>query len=304
VRRFITLLLMSVPTAMLAACGGSRHAPMVENPYAESAQSFAMVGVDAMQRERWDAAERSFERELVAAQMADDTPAVVLAHYNLGMVRLSAGQREAGQQELQRTLVLAQRHGLDVMAVRARLALALDQAMAGTVPAAPAIADIRASWPADVQLSAGRLALYRHDLDGARQAYTRALHQAGTGRDGIILQAKAHMGLAMSARATKDEAASRSELQQTLQLCRKAGAPRVAADALMMLASGEGAMADRQDALERALAIYRDLQDKSAQHRALAALVAMTTGDERSRWQKQLDALDANEANPASQGAP
>jgi tetratricopeptide (TPR) repeat protein len=304
VRRFITLLLMSVPAAMLAACGGSRHAPVVENPYAESAQSFAMVGVDAMQRERWDAAERSFERELVAAQMADEMPAVVLAHYNLGMVWLAAGQHEQGRQELQRTLILAQRHGLDVMAARALLALALDQARAGTVPTEPAIAGIRASWPADVQLSAGRLALYRHDLDGARQAYTRALHQAGSDRGGIILQARAHLGLAMAAQAAKDEATSRSELQQTLQLCRKAGAPRVAADALMMLASGEGAVADRHDALERALAIYQNLQDKGAQHRALTALVALTTGDERARWQKQLDALGANEAVPASKDAP
>ena len=285
---------------LLTACGGgSRHAPVVENPYAESARSFAMVGVSAMQRERWDAAERGFERELVAAQMADDTPAVVLAHYNLGMARLAAGKREVGRQELEQALGLAQRNRLDVMAARSRLALALDQARAGMLTDVPAI-DVRADWPADVQLSAGRLALYRHDIGGARQAYGRALHKAGSDRAGIVLQARAHLGLAMAARAAKDESTSRAELQQTLKLCRQAGAPRVAADALMMLASGEGAADDRQDAMERALAIYRDLQDRAAQRRALTALVALTTGDARMQWQKRLDALGAEQVAPTA----
>lgn len=299
-RRFFLLLTVAL-AGMLVACGGSRHAPVVENPYDESARSFAMVGVSAMRLERWDAAERSFERELVAAQMADDTPAVVLAHYNLGMVRLAAGKRVPGRQQLQRTLYLAQRNRLAIMAARARLALALDQARSGgSVPTVPAITNIQATWPADVQLSAGRLALYRHNLDGARRAYDRALQQAGNDRSGIILQAKAHLGLAMAARAARNEAKIRSELRQALKQCRQAGAPRVSADALMMLASEKGELADRRDALERALAIYRYLQDKAAQYRALTALVALTTGDERALWQKQRDALGGDV--PATDG--
>lgn|GEM_PF-1844818 len=296
------LMLMVVLAGMLAACGGSRHAPVVENPYAESARSFAMVGVTAMRLERWDAAERSFERQLVAAQMADDIPAIVLAHYNLGMVRLAAGQRERGQRQLRRTLYLAQHNGFAVMAARARLALALDQARSGG--AVPAISDIQADWPADVQLSAGRLALYRHDLDGARRAYGRALHQAGHDRGGVVLQAKAHLGLAMTAQAAGNTAECRGELQLTLKLCRKAGAPRVAADALMLLASVDGKMADRLDAAERALTIYRDLQDKGSQRRALTLLVSLTTGDGRAHWQKALDSLKANTSTPAGQDAP
>jgi hypothetical protein len=290
-----------VLAGLLTACGGSsRHAPLVENPYDESARSFAMAGVSAMQRERWDAAERSFERELMAAQLADDTPAVVLARYNLGMASLAAGKRDAGRRELAQAMDLAQRNGLDVMAVRARLALALARAGEGAVAGLPAV-EVRTSWPADVQLSAGRLALYRKDVSGARQAYARALHQAGTDRAGVVLQARAHLGLAMAARAAGDAGGERLELQQALALCRKAGAPRVAADALMMQASAGGAADSRLDALERALAIYRNLQDQAAQRRALSALVALTTGDARSRWQQQLDALGTAPSGP---GAP
>ena len=191
------------------------------------------------------------------------------------------------------------------MAARARLALALDQARSGgTVPAVPAISDIQADWPADVQLSAGRLALYRHDLDGARRAYGRALHQAGHDRGGIVLQAKAHLGLAMTAQAAGNAAESRGELQLTLKLCRRAGAPRVAADAMMLLASANGKLADRLDTAVRALTIYRDLQDKGSQHRALTLLVSLTTGDARAHWQKELDTLKANDSTPVGQDAP
>jgi tetratricopeptide (TPR) repeat protein len=281
---------------LLSACGGSsRHAPVVENPYDEAARSFAELGVTAMQRERWDAAEHSFERELAAAQLADDAPAVVLARYNLGMARLAAGKREPGRRELEMAQGLAQRYGFDVMVARARLALALDRARAGKVDDLPDV-DVQASWPADVQLSAGRLALYRRDISGAQQAYARALHQASTDRSGIVLQAKAHLGLAMAARAAGDAAAVRSELQQTLKLCRQAGAPRVAADALTMLAATGGPTDGRLDALERALAIYRYLQDAAAQRRALSALIALTTGDVRTHWQQQLDGLGTNPA--------
>ena len=67
---------------------------------------------------------------------------------------------------------------------------------------------------------------------------------------------------------------------------RRAGAPRVAADALVM---GGG-----QEDLERALAIYRQLQDRDGEQRALAALVAASSGEARAGWQRQLHALDAH----------
>lgn len=255
----------------LSACGGARHAPAVVNPYADSAAAFASEGVAAMQRGRWDVAERSFARQLAASQMADDVHGIILAHYNIGMARLGSGRRQAGVAELQRALALADRHHAPVMAARARLAMDLSRARHGTVSDAPV--DVDPAWPLDLQLSAGRLALYRQDIGAARQAYARVLHRAGTDRQGLVLQAEAHLGLAMVARAEHDEAKAATALQQTLMLCRRAGAPRVAADALVMRAS-LGAGGGQED-LERAVAIYRQLQDRDGEQRAQAALAAL-----------------------------
>lgn len=273
---------------LLAGCGSARHAPPVVNPYAESAASYAAEGVAAMHRGRWDVAARSFGRQLAASQMADDVHGIILAHYNIGMARLADGQRQAGNDQLQRALDMARRHHAPVMAARARLALALEKARHGT-GAAASIA-VEPGWPLDLQLSAGRLALYRHDIAAARLAYTRVLHRAGAGRQGVMLQAEAHLGLAMAARAEHDDGVAASELAQALMLCRRVGAPRVAADALVMRASmGAG---DGQDDLERALAIYRQLRDHDGERRALAALVAASSGGARGRWQAQLHALE------------
>ncbi len=268
----------------LSACGSARHAPVVENPYAQSAASYASEGVAAMHRGRWDVAERSFARQLAASQMADDVHGIILAHYNIGMARLADGRREAGDAALRRALAMARHHGEPVMVARAQLAMALDRARHGRVPDTPIA--VESAWPLDVQLSAGRLALYRHDPGAARLAYARVLHRAGADRQGLVLQAEAHLGLAMTARAEHDNAAAATELRQALILCRRAGAPRVAADALVM---GGG-----QEDLERALAIYRQLQDRSGEQRALAALVAASAGATRARWQQQLHTLDAH----------
>jgi tetratricopeptide (TPR) repeat protein len=274
---------------LLAACGSARHAPVVENPYAQSAASYASEGVAAMHRGRWDVAERSFARQLAASQMADDIDGIILAQYNIGMAFLADGRRQAGDAALQRVLALARRHHAPIMEARARLAMALDRARHGGTPDAAIAVD--PAWPADLQLSAGRLALYRQAIDAARLAYGRVLHQAGADRPGLMLQAEAHLGLAMTARAAQDHAAAATELQQALMLCRKAGAPRVAADALVMRASGMGG---GQDDLERALAIYRQLQDRDGERRALTALMAASPAAARARWQQQLHALGAH----------
>lgn len=281
---------------MLAACGAARQPPVVENPYAEDALSYASAGVAAMHRERWDVAEHGFARELASAQLANDIHGIVLAHYNLGMARLAAGRHAEGDAAMQRVLELAQRHGFPVMAARARLAMALDRARRGDLPVAAINVD--PGWPADVQLSAGRLALYGHDRAAARRAYARALRRAGNARQGLMLQAEAHLGLAMAARAEHDHASVVSELGHALALCRQVGAPRVAADALVMRASIAEAAADRQDDLERALAIYRNLRDRGGQRRALAALMASATGDARARWQAALHTLGGGEPPP------
>ena len=276
--------------ALLAACGSARHAPVVENPYVQSAASYASEGVAAMHRGRWDVAERSFARQLAASRMADDVHGIILAHYNIGMARLGDGRRQAGDAALRRVLELARHHDEPVMAARARLALALDRARHGGIPGAAI--DVEPAWPADVQLSAGRLALYCHDIGAARLAYARVLHRAGADRQGVVLQAEAHLGLAMAARAEHDDAAAATELQQALMLCRRAGAPRVAADALVMRASL--GMGGGQEDLERALAIYRQLQDRDGEQRALAALLAASSVEARAGWQRQLHALDAH----------
>ncbi len=159
-------------------------------------------------------------------------------------------------------------------------------------------------WPADVHLAAARLAQYQGRNDVAGEEYRRAADRSNRKtRAGLTYRAQAHMGLAMLAHAAGNNNAARKETEQALQLCRQVGAPRLAAHALLLSSELDGDAAARRDSLERALSIYRALQDERGQRESLEALIALARDageDERAaRWQQQLDKL-----SPAGTDAP
>ncbi len=277
----LTLFLVVV---MLSACGGSNK-PKIVNPYTEVARSHATEGVIAMQRERWVFAETLFERSLAAAQLADEPELIINAWYNLGTTRAAMGKRKEAQEAFSQVISMASLHGFPVVQKRAEIGIALLQAAAGEPAMQPDV--LSSSLPADLHLAVARLAQYQGRSDVAKEEYRLVLRQAANSRGGMQFKAKAHLGLAMLARAAGDAQKEAVELEDALALCRKAGAPRIAAHALLMKADVLEDDAKRHDALLRALVIYQNLGDIRGQRASLEKLVGLDDGVANEQQAKQ-----------------
>jgi len=284
----------------LAACSGS-HAPQPENLYREKARDFTADGMAAMQRERWQAAERAFSRSLRAAQLADDEALVRLSWYNIGIVREAMGRPEA-EEAYRRAAELAARQRDEIMHLRATLALRLMHARKGE--AAAAIALPKKSLPTDIYLQHARLSQLVGDTEAAERSYHLAIARARKTSAGMRMRANAHMGLALLHAKTGDRAQARRDADQALEICHQIGAPRVAAHALLLKAELEPAPLSRRDYLERALAIYTAVEDHQGQRQALERLIALaeSQGDEQAarRSRMMLESLSAGLSLPPS----
>lgn len=289
--RYITVIIL----LLLSGCGGgSRQPEPVTNPYVDRVQTLHASGVAMLQRERWIAAEKTFGRALVAAQLADDSALIARSWYNLGVVHAARGSRQKAEEAFMHAMAIAERHGHRVTYMRARFGLAMSRSRAGEEAWMPSA--LAGKWPADVHLAAARMAQYQGRTDVAGEEYRRAAERSNRKtRAGLTYRAQAHMGLAMLAHAAGDDGSARRETEQVLQLCRQVGAPRLAAHALLLFAELDGDIAARRDSLERALSIYRALQDEKGQRESLEALIALARDagedEQAARWQQQLGSL-------------
>jgi len=284
---------------LLSGCGGGHQAEPVTNPYVDRVQTLHASGVAMLQRERWISAEKTFGRALVAAQLADDSALIARSWYNLGVVRAARGNRQEAEEAFMQAMTIAERHGHRVSHMRARLGLAMSRSRAGEGAWTPSA--LEGKWPADVHLAAARLAQYQGRNDVAGEEYRRAAARSDRKtRAGLTYRAQAHMGLAMLAHAAGNDEAARKETEQVLQLCRQAGAPRLAAHALLLFSELGGDAAARRDSLERAWSIYRALKDDRGQRESLEALIALARDagehEQAARWQRQLGRLPAANA--------
>jgi tetratricopeptide (TPR) repeat protein len=280
----------------MASCGGGHSKPVTaENPYASRAQDFINNGKIAMQQERWQLAERSFSRALLAAQLADNTALVSQSWYNMGVARAAMGLRLKAEDAYNTAIRLAGRYKHDVMQMRARLALTLLKLRSKT-PVPDFMPDGlfgRKNWPADIYLQAARIAQLQKRPEQAKNAYNAVLNVKGKGKAALKMKAEAHMGLALLAKSAGEIDEAHRQADKTLALCRRIGAARLTAHALLLKGQlpGESVAYDmRRDQLERALDIYSVLKDVHGQRQSLRYLnnLAKAAGDQQAMKRIQL----------------
>ncbi|MCF7820925.1 MAG: hypothetical protein K9M17_00625 [Mariprofundaceae bacterium] len=276
---------------MLAACGSSGQKNPVENPYTERMKELSSNGVAAMQRERWLVAERLLERALQAAQLANDPDLIATAWYNLGTLHVSAGDVQKGEAALKRASGVAQRHRLEILNMRAKVALALLHQRQGREAWQPDV--LGSGYPADIHLIAARLSQLQLRYDVARQEYDLVLRNSEVDRAAMLYKIEAHMGLALLAEQQLDHETAKQETALVSNMSRDVGAPRLAAHALLLSAKLIQDEAQKRDNLQDALAIYRALEDLQGQSDTLHQLMHLAehNGDhiELQRLQEELD---------------
>jgi len=259
-----------VATAFLSACGGSRHITdeVVQSPYVKRAKILADVGISAMQNERWDYARSVFVRALKAAQLTDDPLLMAKQWYNLGTVQGATKNNQEALRDFHEAQALAERAGDLVMIIRAQLARALlsrhaDDWQLDVLPV---------EYPIDVHLALARLAQKQKRYDVAKQEYHFVLKKNGKSRLHLLYQAQAHLGLAMLARERWNIASAQQEVEESLDLFRQVGSPRLVAYALLFYGKLEIPSRDRKRLLQRALVIYQALGDVRGQRTCRLAL--------------------------------
>ncbi|NWF36731.1 tetratricopeptide repeat protein [Mariprofundus sp. KV] len=295
-------LVIAAATLLLLSCAASTGNKPAElsNPYMLKAENHTDNGMAAMQQERWDAAIRSFSRALTAAQLADDTSTVTHSWYNLASAQSSAGLNSEAEASYAQVMQLAQRHQDEVMQLRAQLALHLMQQRLGRLPDSFSLQQLPESlftkqqWPADLHLQAARLAQRLGKNDAAADAYQLLVKRNKTKASEYRMAAEAHMGLALLARDNGENQRAVNEAEQALSYCRRIGAPRLTAHALLLQGELAPEKVEKRDKLERALDIYIALNDHNGQKKALSRLLATAeaSGDEKGTEQLRLRLTD------------
>jgi len=291
--------LLLICTFILGACGGSsNHRPAEpENPYANHAATYIQNGLTAMQRERWQSAERSFSRALTSSQLADDTRLISLSWYNLAVIHTAMKNSTAAERAYLRVIELSGRYKNSIMQMRAHLALALMHQREGkltdTMQQFPASLFENGTWPADIHLQAARLAQLLQAPALAEQGYRIVTITKGNSVALQKMKGEAHMGLAMMAKADKQYDQAWSEAEQSLQYCRSIGAPRLTAHALLLQGSlPVSTRSKRYDKLERALNIYTALADKYGQKQSLILLLEISDANQTHALRLRLEQLE------------
>lgn len=287
---------------LLLSCGGSASKPgPVENPYTVRAKIFINGGMEALQQERWAAAEREFSQALLAAQLADNAGLINQSWYNIGVARAAMGKQQSAEAAYRRAIELANRHADHALSMRSRLAITLLRLQMNEPAALFPMQELfeREDWPADIYLQAARIAQLQHQPEQAEQAYSAVLARQGTTRDALKMKAEAHMGLALLARDAGDTDRAHRQADEALAICHRIGTARLTAHALLFkgkLSPPAGEADRRQYQLERALDIYSVLQDINGQRQSLKQLqkLAEAAGDKElmQRIQLRLQELD------------
>ncbi|ATX82821.1 Tetratricopeptide repeat-containing protein [Mariprofundus ferrinatatus] len=280
-------LIIAILSLLLLSCGasGPKKPPEVVNPYTIQAETHTGNGLAAMQKERWDAAERSFSRALAASQLADDSPLIRRSWYNLGTALSGANNLARAEEAYSRAIELSANDHDEPMRLRALLALRLMQQRSGRIPETFAIQQLpqslfsHLSWPADLHLQAGRIAQRLGDPARARSAYVLVTQLKSSNASSLQLKAGAHMGLALLARDAEDNPTAWQESEQALLLCRKVGAPRLTAHALLLQGELSHDVSEKHNRLERALDIYSALNDPNGEKRAIEQLLLLAEAE-------------------------
>jgi len=265
---------------LLSNCGG-KSKPYIDNTYENQMKDFTHMGVNAMHEERWKSAEHAFARALQMAQLLSDPALEARAWYNDAMAWKAMGNIAKANDALQQGLRIATRHHLTNSTRRATIQWVLLHHDDVTLP------KLEKNFPADVALSLGYALAQQNDFTAASLAYHQVLASAGDKKNGLLLQARAMLGLAsLSDEVVQSMPVAKNAYtpwaEQALKLLRKVGAPRPTAQALLMIANDTHyTLNQRQDAAERAATVYQVLQDQKGKRMAEDALqrMALQGGD-------------------------
>ncbi len=272
------LIYLVVPM-LLAACVGTHQLSnqvVVENPYVQRVQGMTHLGVVAMQKERWASAENAFKHALQASILANAPELIVQSWYNLAMVHKAMWQQgkikvTKVQDDLTQVLRIASQHGLKNQAVAAQLQLQLLEIKTGHKP--KPMPSLPHGLSYDVYLTAARVAQLQGEYTKAKQLYDKVLSMTKDDRTGLLLQAQAHMGLALLAKKEGNQKDVEIAAKKVLVICLRVGAPSISAHASMLLAGlASLPKQERIDYAQRALAIYHILHDANGERRAKALL--------------------------------
>jgi len=257
-----------ITSLALSACGG-KGKPYIENPYENQMKDFTHMGVNAMHEERWKSAEQAFSRALQMAQLLSDPALEARAWYNDAMAWKGMGNFSEANDALRQGLRISRLHNLKKSAQRAQIQWVILHDGKGVLPT------LDKDDPADIALSLGYVLAKQADFIGARRAYHQVLDNAGDEKNGLLLQARAMLGLASLPTQVKGKK-QEVWVEKALKLFRQVGAPRKTAQTLMMIASSHRyAVEQRRDAASRAETIYHILQDKHGEALAKESLQRM-----------------------------
>lgn len=267
----VLLFVVSVSlSVLLSACGGGHKtsAPVIENVYVQHMKDFTRVGVEAMHQERWASAQHAFERALQMSKLVNAPAKMTAAWYNLSMAYKAEKKADKAEMALQKVLSLAQHHGFLAHEKRAKLQLALLHIGQGKT--VEDMQPLPSNLPADIYLMAAKLAYLQHQMLQSEQAYMQVIAVTGNDRSGLLSQAKAWMGLSLLAREQGNDLVAKEQVLKVLPLCQQVGAPRLSADASLLLAGldSEVPMQERLDYAQRAKDIYLILQDEAGASKA------------------------------------
>ncbi|MDQ6995492.1 MAG: hypothetical protein Q9M18_07850 [Mariprofundaceae bacterium] len=252
----------------LSSCGG-KSKPYIKNPYENQMKDFTHMGVQAMHEERWKSAEHSFARALQMAQLLSDPSLEARAWYNDAMAWKAMGDIEKAKDALQQDLRISDHHHLTNSASRAQIQWVLLHDGQGELPT------LEQTWHADMALSLAYVLSKQQKFQQAEHAYLYVLQHADDKKSGLLLQARAMLGLAIVSKHI-EHARYIPWTQRALKLFRQVGAPQKTAQTLLMMASDKHyTLKQRKDAAMRAKTIYHILQNKHAEDRTEEILQGM-----------------------------
>ncbi|MDQ6991638.1 MAG: hypothetical protein Q9M11_07915 [Mariprofundaceae bacterium] len=252
----------------LSSCGG-KSKPYIENPYEDRMKDFTHMGVKAMHEERWKSAEHLFVRALQMAQLLSDPSLEARAWYNDAMAWKAMGEFEKAKDALQQDLRISEYHHLTNSAKRAQIQWVLLHDGQGELPT------LEKTWHADMALSLGYVLIKQQKFQQAEYAYHYVLQHADDKKSGLLLQARAMLGLAIVSKHI-DHTKYIPWTQRALKIFRQVGAPQKTAQTLLMMASDKHyTLKQRKNAAMRAKKIYHVLKNKHAENWAEKILQGM-----------------------------
>jgi len=257
-----------VLSLMLSACS-FKSEPVITNEYVSRVKELTAHGLDALHQGRLVSSQQSLEQALKAAWLSDDFVWIGLAQYHLGALYMTQGKTDQAVDLFQRAKKNALITHDQRTLWRSLYALALYSEQTGVVVLDEGLPVLNRDMPADVYISAGRLAQLKHQSDKAKAAYEYVLKLPRANKGRLYEFAQANLGLALLAREQGDSGLTKRYSNEVIKLSQQAGFPMLAAHAHLL----QGKMFRDSVQLDNALHMYEALGDKFGQFDALDSLI-------------------------------